>query len=445
MENVMDDTYTADEILMAAASPANPTPDQDERHKQLHLPIPKDEEKAGIIEQAEKAISAAIIQLLTRQPFFGQLLCSLRQVPTWDMPTMGVDGINLFYNPSFVNVLAKPERRGVLCHEVMHLAYRHIQRKRQRKDKLWNCACDYAVNAIIKDELEMQLPEWVLYRPDFKDMASEEIYRKLQEEKQKKGKKGKKGGKDGKGGQAGCPFCDQDDADGDGDMDSFDRHIWNPDLDEDALTDKIVRAAEQAKRRGRLPAGIERVINKLREHKVDWKQFIRGRALDTFQKVDYHGEIRSLLTGSVMGGRTWIPGLAKEEASILVLAIDTSGSISPEILNAFAPEIKEVVSMADRTIIISSDAAVHEVVEVGKFDEIFDAVKFKGGGGTDFIPVFKKIEQLEICPNMLIYFTDGYGSFPAQPPDYPVLWAFTKDHAPAPWGESVTIEADARD
>jgi len=228
-------------------------------------------------------------------------------------------------------------------------------------------------------------------------------------------------------------------------MDSFDRHIWNPDLDEDALTDKIVRAAEQAKRRGRLPAGIERVINKLREHKVDWKQFIRGRALDTFQKVDYHGEIRSLLTGSVMGGRTWIPGLAKEEASILVLAIDTSGSISPEILNAFAPEIKEVVSMADRTIIISSDAAVHEVVEVAKFDEIFDVVKFKGGGGTDFIPVFKQIEKMEICPNMLIYFTDGYGSFPAQPPDYPVLWAFTKEHAPAPWGESVTIEADARD
>src|SRR5437773_814070 len=135
---------SSDDVLMAAASPAA-TPDQDERHKQLHLPIPKDEEKAGIIEQAEKAISAAIIQLLTRQPFFGQLLCSLRQVPTWDMPTMGVDGINLFYNPSFVNVLAKPERRGVLCHEVMHLAYRHIQWKRQRNAKLWNCVSDYAV------------------------------------------------------------------------------------------------------------------------------------------------------------------------------------------------------------------------------------------------------------------------------------------------------------
>src|SRR5438034_6353507 len=100
-----EDTEFSEDILMAAAA-SNPAPTQEDRHAALHLPVPKDEEKPAVIEAAEKAISAAIIQLLTRQPFFGQLLCSLRQVPTWEMPTMGVDGINLFFNPSFVNALA---------------------------------------------------------------------------------------------------------------------------------------------------------------------------------------------------------------------------------------------------------------------------------------------------------------------------------------------------
>jgi predicted metal-dependent peptidase len=97
--------------------------------------------------------------------------------------------------------------------------------------------------------------------------------------------------------------------------------------------------------------------------------------------------------------------------------------------------------LADRTIVMTADAKVHEIAEIGKFDEIFNAVKFKGGGGTDFRPAFNKIAKLGLCPNLLVYFTDGYGTFPETAPDYPVLWAFTKEHSPAPWGESVTIQA----
>lgn len=427
-----------------------------QRHEQLHLPMPSDAEKPALIAKAEEAISHSIIQLLTRQPFFGQLLCGLRLIPTWTMPTMGVDGVSLFFNPSFTLALSKPQRRGVLCHEVMHLALSHITRRRQRQDRLWNAACDYAVNLIVKDDLDLELPNWVLYRQDFKEMSAEEIFRKLCEERAAGGQKGKQKGQGGQGqkGQGGgqgqqedgdgegdpnCPYCQDGDGEGDG-LDSFDTHIFNPDLDEDALTDRLVRAAEQAKRRGRLPAGIERIIDKLREAKVDWRALIRGRALDIFQKVDYHGELRSLLTGSVLGGRTWLPGLAKEEASLLVLCIDTSGSISPAILNAFAAEIKEVITMADKTIIMTCDADVHECVEVGKFDQIFDAVKFKGGGGTDFRPAFDKIAKMGLNPNLFVYFTDGYGCFPEAMPTYPVLWAFTQDHQPAPWGESVTVE-----
>lgn len=450
-EDDVDRFYKTVSILRAETLHHQQNHGKGNRHKYLHLPVPAEAERPKLIDQAEESLSDAIIQLLSQQPFFGQLLCGMKQVPTWSIPTMGVDGIHLFYNPSFVLVMTKPERRGVMCHETLHLALRHIQRKRQRAHKLWNAACDYAVNLIIKDDLDMKLPDFVLYRADFKDLSAEEIFVKLLEEREnqpKSGKQKQKGSGSGEGGEgeSDCPYCQEEsegdgDGDGDGDLDSFDSHIFNPELDEDALTDRIVRASEAAKRRGKMPAGLERLVNKLRESKVDWRTLIRGRALDVFQKVDYHPELRSILTGSICGGRTWIPGLAKEEASILVLVVDTSGSISPDILNAFGSEIKEVASMADKTILISCDAAVHECVEVGKFDEIFDQFKAKGGGGTDFRPAFDKVREMGINPNLFVYFTDGYGVFPDQMPDYPVLWAFTKQHADAPWGESVTVDA----
>ena len=417
--------------------------DKNTRHKALHPHIPPDAEKPKLIEKAEDALSIATIQLLTNQPFFGQLLCGLRRIPTWDFPTMGVDGVNLFYNPAFVLALEKPVRRAVLCHEVMHLALRHIQRRQNHQShKLWNCACDYAVNAILIEDLSMQLPEWTLYRREFSGLAAEEIYKKLLDEN--KGKSGSGSGADKAGSDQGqgdadpdCPYCQQEA----GDKGSWDEHFSNPNLDEAALTDRIIRAADQAKKRGQIPLGVERLVQNLRDPKVDWRKFIRGQALNIFEKVDYHGGVRSILTGCVAGGRTFLPGLAKKEAALLVLVVDTSGSISADILNEFASEIRDVVMLADRTIVMTADAKVHEIAEIDKFDEIFNAVKFKGGGGTDFRPAFNKIAELGLCPNLLVYFTDGYGTFPETVPDYPVLWAFTKEHSPAPWGESVIVQA----
>jgi len=46
----------------------------------------------------------------------------------------------------------------------------------------------------------------------------------------------------------------------------------------------------------------------------------------------------------------------------------------------------------------------------------------RGGGGTAFEPFFEWVRQQEGTPPLCIYFTDGYGSFPANPPDAPVMW-----------------------
>jgi predicted metal-dependent peptidase len=65
----------------------------------------------------------------------------------------------------------------------------------------------------------------------------------------------------------------------------------------------------------------------------------------------------------------------------------------------------------------------------------------KGGGGTDFRPVFNWVEAHEdediAC---VIYLTDMYGTFPKEAPAMPVLWVATSDVV-GPWGDTIRLEA----
>ncbi len=65
-------------------------------------------------------------------------------------------------------------------------------------------------------------------------------------------------------------------------------------------------------------------------------------------------------------------------------------------------------------------------------------LKPAGGGGTAFAPVFEWIERSGQRPDSLVYFTDAEGEFPAQPPNYPVLW-LVKGKAPVPWGRRIQL------
>ena len=65
----------------------------------------------------------------------------------------------------------------------------------------------------------------------------------------------------------------------------------------------------------------------------------------------------------------------------------------------------------------------------------------RGGGGTSFRPVFDWVEEQEIEPRCLVYFTDGYADFPEQPHSYPVMWAIIDSSETPPWGEILHIDA----
>ena len=102
--------------------------------------------------------------------------------------TCWVDGESFGYNPDYIDTLTDLELRGVLAHEVMHVANGHCWRRGPREDRRWNQAADYAVNPIVVSS-GFVLPKDALSAARFAGKSAEEIYGALtQEAKQKQPK-----------------------------------------------------------------------------------------------------------------------------------------------------------------------------------------------------------------------------------------------------------------
>jgi predicted metal-dependent peptidase len=138
------------------------------------------------------------------------------------------------------------------------------------------------------------------------------------------------------------------------------------------------------------------------------------------------------------------PGKKGYGAELVVIGVDTSGSIGPSELNTFIAEVGGVLNDVKprRIVVIGCDAQVTQVDEVATLDELQSLSRkgIKGGGGTDFRPVFDYVEKHDLRPETLIFLTDMMGSFPRDKPGYPVVWAATTDIA-APFGDVVRITA----
>ena len=106
---------------------------------------------------------------------------TVKEDPT--APSMWTDGKTLAYNPAWINGLTLDEVKGVLCHEVMHVALLHNLRRDQRDPAKWNMAADHAVNPILLDA-NMTLPKDGLIGREYEGMAAEEIYNRLPQDQE---------------------------------------------------------------------------------------------------------------------------------------------------------------------------------------------------------------------------------------------------------------------
>ncbi|NER82707.1 MAG: hypothetical protein F6K42_24745, partial [Leptolyngbya sp. SIO1D8] len=74
---------------------------------------------------AQTLISASLLRLRMRAPFFATLALFARFIPTSSHPTAATDGRDVYYNPEFLANLSAPEQDGLLLHEVLHAALLH--------------------------------------------------------------------------------------------------------------------------------------------------------------------------------------------------------------------------------------------------------------------------------------------------------------------------------
>jgi len=139
-------------------------------------------------------------------------------------------------------------------------------------------------------------------------------------------------------------------------------------------------------------------------------------------------------------GEMIMPSLRSSQANIVVV-LDTSGSVTNQELSEFLAEINTLKAQLRASITLH--ACDTELSANGPW--IFEAwedfklpQEFQGGGGTDFRPIFDWIKTKGKSPDMLLYFTDAEGEFPAIDPPYPVIW-LVKGKAPVPWGQRIQL------
>ena len=121
-----------------------------------------------------------------------------------------------------------------------------------------------------------------------------------------------------------------------------------------------------------------------------------------------------------------------------VIAIDTSGSVWESMVQKFLTKTYSILHSEESFFakinvhIIQCDSSIQEdyrITSLEEFDNYIQNFHLKGGGGTDFRPVFEHVNRLidnHELSNLkgLIYLTDGMGDYPQKKTDYQTAFVF---------------------
>ncbi len=426
------------------------------------------------LERVEQKLSAARTRLILDRPFLGALVLRLPLVaadPKW-CPTTGTDARKLYYNPDYIWQLTDSELQFVLAHEALHCGLLHFARRNGRTQHLWDIACDYAVNPLLIEE-GLDAPPNAPWLREYANMTAEEIYPLLDDNDNDMETMDKHLYDQGEGGQRG------DDSHGEGESDrERQRNDKRPDPGEgegkgqqpdpetrgdgqggarqqagglaaepqplserekQELTEqwqqRLAGAAQQALQAGKLGENWVRLVDHLLEPQLPW-QALLARYMTASARDDYSWQ----RPNNRREGPAIYPSLRNGQVDVVV-AIDVSGSIRDQELAAFMGEINAIKGQINaRITLLACDARLSEGAPwtFEPWEECRLPAQLKGGGGTDFRPVFQWLEGQDQQPDLLVWFTDAQGRFPEHPPHCPVLW-LVKGRAGVPFGQRIQL------
>lgn len=367
-------------------------------------------------------------ELMLKEPFYGLLLLSLNK--QWDkrVPTAGVskNGVNfqLTINEDFWNSLSDNHKRGLLKHELLHIGFFHIQCQDEfQNKKVANIAMDIEINQYIDAE---DLPEGGCTLESFAEYnlppkaGCREYYKLLMEAKEQEEQSGS-GGKisdmagmdDGEQHGSGTIVPDHDTWKDFEDLSEAEKKLL------ESQTSHILKeiADSVEKSRGIIPGEFKGILERLRHvepPKFDWRSYVRrfaGGAKEVFTKKLRRKDNKRFEEN---------PGLKIKNKRHLLVAIDTSGSVSDKEVKEFLNEIHHIHKTGSEVTILQCDTTIRSIEKYKPNEDI----TLHGRGGTDFDPVLEYYNENQRKYTCLFYLTDGECSTDVKPKGK-MLWVIS--------------------
>jgi predicted metal-dependent peptidase len=376
----------------------------------------------GKLLTVEQRLSKALVAIMGSPKYTalaGVLMIGEKTVN--DIPTACTNGRDEMYGREFVEGLTDAELRGLVLHENYHKLYQHMSTWKH----LWeidphsaNQAMDYVINIKIADDNTdgfAVIPKGGLLDAKYRGMDTAQVFNLIHQ---------------------------SDDGDGDGEMDE---HDWKGAQDlSDEEKGALARDIDEAIRQGALAAGKmggtgSRDLEELLKPQVDWREVLREFISTTCAGNDYSTWARP--NRRLMSQGVYMPSGISQRVGELVVAIDTSGSISNSTLTAFLSEVKSICDTLHpeqvRLLYWGHEVVGDESYKTDELDGLITSTKPRGGGGTDVNCVTQYMTAEGINPQACIVLTDGhlYGGWGEW--SCPVLWTVIDNESAVPTAGTV--------
>ena len=360
----------------------------------------------------EFRLSKAKTQIVLQHPFWAVILLKRKLIISERIPTACIDRRSqITVNPVWANKLSVPQLQFLLCHEVGHEVFDHINRCGARNPSKWNRAGDAVINDLLK---ECKVGEFIpggVDMPGSKDRTADAIYNELPDND------------DGSGGIG-------NDIDTSGDpltQEQIDAHSG-------MLKVELAQAVQAAKMAGKLPGVLEELVADILAVRTPWYEILE-RHMNSFVRGDYSWARPNRRF------KQYLPSTGqKQTMGTVVVQIDVSGSISKQELDYYNGHLSRIIAdcRPEKVHVIYTDTQVQRHVEFDEGEEV--TLSFYSGGGTDMEAGHAWCDEHGIEPDVFVTLTDGYTAY-TEAPSFPVIWCVSSDKEPT-YGEVIHFEME---
>lgn len=423
-------------------------------------------EKADkISELAYKVIRLAHDGLLVNMRFLDVALSQLRLEERREMGGFAFDGATLYYDPQILLAAYKKEPAYVVrlyLHVLLHAVFFHSFQTDKLEREYWDLATDIAVEHTVLDmglhiaslESDMLLQNRLaVLKKQAGKLTAEKLYRHFRIEQPSS-----------KAYREWRELC------------HYDEHIYWERKEELTLSqtewrkisERVKADLKSFSKDKNNAESMEENLKEVTREKYDYTDFLRRFMVmgETIQTSDDEFDYIYYTYGlSRYGNMPLVEPLEYKDANKIkdfVIAIDTSASCRGELVQAFLKKTYQIMRQGENFFskinvhIIQCDNEVQSDTKITcpeDFDRFLSSGKLRGFGSTDFRPVFDYVEKLKQegeFDNLkgLLYFTDGYGIYPGQMPDYDTAFIFLNEDYDAPdvppWAIRIVLDNDER-